>query len=65
MKHYEVEIILTDEEQQQRIEALEKRFKKYNGWDEKAILQFGIMAFPKVWDNLLNLLEFKANEMNL
>lgn len=65
MKHYEVTIILDDEKQQERIENLAKRFKKYNKWDEQALLQFGIMAYPKIWDSLLNLLEMKANTMDL
>ena len=65
MKHYEVTIILDNEKQLQRIGDLEKRFKKYNGWDEQSIMQFGIAAFPEIWDNLLNLLEIKANAMDL
>ena len=32
MKHYEVEINLYDEKQQKRMEALEERFKNFNGW---------------------------------
>lgn len=65
MKHYEVTIILEDEKQQQRIDALEERFKKYNGWSAQDILQFAVAAFPKVFDTFLSLMELKADEMNL
>lgn len=56
MNHYEVTIIMNSK-QQQRIEALEKRFKKINGWNDQAIMQFAVTAFPQVFDNLLSLME--------
>lgn len=39
MKFYEVTIILEDD-QQERLESLARRFKGINGWGEKEILQF-------------------------
>lgn len=65
MKHYEVEINLFDEEQQKRMEALEERFKKLNGWNEQSIMQFVIAKHPKFFDALISLAEFEADKLKI
>lgn len=65
MKHYEVEIFLYDEEQQKRMEALEERFKKLNGWSEQDIMQFVIINHPKVFDALIGLAELEADILKI
>lgn len=65
MKHYSVEIIIDDEKQEQRIEELARRFKKINGWSEQQVIQFMLTGFPKIYDTLLSLMEFKVDELDL
>lgn len=65
MKHYEVEINLFDEEQQKRMEVLEERFKKLNGWSEEDIMQFVITKHPKFFDALIALAEFEADKLKI
>lgn len=62
MKHYEVKIIINNEKQEKRIEELARRFKKINGWTEQQIVQFMLSGFPQIYDTLLSLMEFKADE---
>ena len=64
MKHYNVEIIIDNEQQEQRIEELTRRLKKVNGWNEQEIIQFMLVSFPKIYDTLLSLMEFKVDEMD-
>ncbi len=64
MKHYNVEIIIDNEQQEQRIEELTRRLKKVNGWNEQEIIQFMLLAFPKIYDTLLSLMEFKVDDMD-
>ncbi len=65
MKHYEVEINLYDEKQQKRMEALEERFKNFNGWKEQDIMQFVIIKHPKFFDALIGLAELEADILKI
>lgn len=62
MKHFELEIIIDNEEVERKLEELAERYKNINGWDEKDLLQFAVNAMPlaKVY---LDFLERKADEL--
>lgn len=46
MKFFELTYIIEDE-YEERLEQIAKRFQKINGWDEKEILQFAVGALIK------------------
>ncbi len=52
MNFYELTYIVEDE-QQERLSGLARRFKKINGWDEKAMLQFAVNADSDIERKLL------------
>lgn len=60
MKLYEITYII-DDEQEERLLALENRYKKVNGWNEKEILQFAITATSKY--DIETKLRFLENEI--
>lgn len=64
MKFYNVDIIL-ENEQEERITKLAKRFKIINGWNEKDIMQFAVNAFPLYLNPLLSLMEIKAEQLEI
>lgn len=47
MKFYDITYIIDDEQQEEKLSALAKRFEKINGWSEKEILQFAVIATSK------------------
>lgn len=53
---YNIQLILNDE-QEEKIEGLEEKFKKINGWNKEQILQFGVCALPRNIDIILLFLE--------
>ncbi len=52
MNFYELTYIVEDE-QQERLSGLARRFEKINGWDEKAMLQFAVNADSDIERKLL------------
>ncbi len=62
MTLYEL-ICIVDDEQQERLSELAKRYEKINGWKEKDILQFGVVALKKNMDLILEFLEITAEQL--
>lgn len=60
MQEYKIDIVLTDE-QEKRLEKLERKFKKINGWNKEQILQFAFSALQKNTEVALLFLELKAD----
>ena len=52
MNFYELTYIVEDE-QQERLSGLARRFEKINGWDEKSMLQFAVNADSDIERKLL------------
>lgn len=59
---YNIQLILNNE-QEERLEKLEKRFKKINNWNKEQILQFGTCAIEKNIDIILLFMEMKADSL--
>ena len=62
MKFYEVTIIFEDD-QQERLESLARRFKGINGWGEKEILQFVVNGCADNTNAMLTFMEKKAEQL--
>lgn len=62
MKNFEIMHIIDNEELEERLKKLERRYKLINGWAQKDILQFAVNAMPqtKVW---MDFMEMKADEL--
>lgn len=59
---YNVTLIL-DDEQEKRLEKLEKQFKKINGWNKKDIMQFAIVALRSNVEISLEFVEIKVQQI--
>lgn len=59
---YKVMIVLEDE-QEERLEKLEKRFRQINGWNKQEILQFAICALYENIETALTFMELKASQL--
>lgn len=57
MKIIEVPIIIDNDEEEQRLNALVKRFKKINRWKEKDILTFAFNTYQPLHGLVLEALE--------
>ncbi len=61
MTFYELTLIL-DDDQQEHLEKLAERYKKFNNWTEKDLLQFSINAVNCV-EIMLKFMEAKIAEL--
>lgn len=57
MISYELTFLL-DNEQQKRLSGLAEKYKPYNGWDEKDLLQFALTALTNNGNSVDMMLEF-------
>lgn len=57
MKIIEVPIIIDNDEEEQRLNSLVKRFKKINRWKEKDILTFAFNTYQPLHGLVLEALE--------
>lgn len=61
-RFYDVRLIL-DKTQKERLEQLEKRFKKINGWGKTDILEFALNSLRTTVDISLEFAEIKVSEI--
>lgn len=65
MTSYELTFLL-DDKQQERLSKLAEKYKQYNGWDEKDLLQFALTALTNnsnSVDVMLEFLEIKLKQL--
>ena len=63
MKFFELPLVIDNEEQERRLEALARRYTNINGWSEQDILTFAIGAYSPLIDMLIITMEIKAEQI--